>query len=658
MHFRLAVQALVPVLVATLGVVLATSSSSAGSGASITYVDGTGDCASLTPCFTTIQQAVRLVEADDTEIRVFPGTYNESVDLDQAAADTGGIYGDLGIISVDATGAEAAGALVNGDSSSPFFTTESFDADLLIDGFTVLSSADDGIAVTADGGITIRDVTANGAAGDGVSAESTAGDILVESSYASRSVPEVGSPDGFDLFTANGDITVTGVHATGQEGPDGSHGIQIESNAGNVLVHNSIANFNEAEGISIFAHGDVTVTAAGAEGNAWGGLFVDTTQTVLVEFFGTRGNSDNGMDITSMGDVTIRDSFARDNADAGVQIATTEDVVIERVSAVGNMTSQALVSPQGRTFGGIEIVSHPEAGGPSANSLLIAGSLVSNNNAEGILLLGVQDDAPVTITSNAICQNAGAGVSALMNAVFTLTNNWWGETTGPTHPDNPEGGGDEILYLQGGGTFDPWITTVEGEVVSPPVREGQPAEIAFTFDNKDGTGGMEQGLGWPAEIEVATDNGVLASEVPGQEPGPSVAGEILDGVLSVELTADTPGNAIIDVTAPCGLGGELLVPVEAVRIWGDNNCADGPNPVDGLLALRFDAGLSTNTGDCPEMGDEVDVTGASLHPWGDVDCNGAVDPVDGLKLLRYDAGLEVAQEPECPEVGAEVLIAS
>ena len=79
--------------------------------------------------------------------------------------------------------------------------------------------------------------------------------------------------------------------------------------------------------------------------------------------------------------------------------------------------------------------------------------------------------------------------------------------------------------------------------------------------------------------------------------------------------------------------------------------------MDGLFALRFDAGLETNTGDCPEMGEEVDVQGFSLLAWGDVDCNGTVDPVDGLKLLRFDAGLSVDQEEGCPEIGDEVTVA-
>lgn len=78
--------------------------------------------------------------------------------------------------------------------------------------------------------------------------------------------------------------------------------------------------------------------------------------------------------------------------------------------------------------------------------------------------------------------------------------------------------------------------------------------------------------------------------------------------------------------------------------------------MDSLLTLRFDAGLSANTGDCPNLGEVVEVLNASPHIWGDVDCGGEVTPVDSLKLLRFDAGLPVAQEQGCPGMGTSVMI--
>jgi hypothetical protein len=90
--------------------------------------------------------------------------------------------------------------------------------------------------------------------------------------------------------------------------------------------------------------------------------------------------------------------------------------------------------------------------------------------------------------------------------------------------------------------------------------------------------------------------------------------------------------------------------------WGDNNCSGAADPVDSLLTLRHDAGLNANTGDCPDMGVQLDVTLAAIRLWGDVDCSDAVDPVDSLKLLRFDAGLSVAQGEGCPAIEAPVAV--
>jgi hypothetical protein len=91
--------------------------------------------------------------------------------------------------------------------------------------------------------------------------------------------------------------------------------------------------------------------------------------------------------------------------------------------------------------------------------------------------------------------------------------------------------------------------------------------------------------------------------------------------------------------------------------WGDNDCSGQVNPVDALFVLRGDAGLAANTGDCPDMGREIEVIAASPHIWGDVDCGDELTPVDSLKLLRFDVGLGVAQAAGCPLIGAGVTIA-
>jgi len=131
------------------------------------------------------------------------------------------------------------------------------------------------------------------------------------------------------------------------------------------------------------------------------------------------------------------------------------------------------------------------------------------------------------------------------------------------------------------------------------------------------------------------------AELPGGQPAVYQVG----GNFGVDLPSVTP--------SPEPTATPTLSPGDT-RIWGDNNCSGEADPIDSLLTLRFDAGLGADTGECPEMGEVVEVVNASPHPWGDIDCGGDVNPVDSLKLLRFDAGLEVSQEPGCPDVGTEV----
>lgn len=135
----------------------------------------------------------------------------------------------------------------------------------------------------------------------------------------------------------------------------------------------------------------------------------------------------------------------------------------------------------------------------------------------------------------------------------------------------------------------------------------------------------------PAASSSATATATPSTSTPTQSAGPTASN------LPTATAVETPSGGF-DAS------------------WGDNNCSQLVDPVDSLFVLRGDAGLQTNTGDCPEMGANIEVLSASPHIWGDVDCTGAMTPVDSLKLLRYDAGLSASQEDGCPEMGTSVTI--
>ena len=133
---------------------------------------------------------------------------------------------------------------------------------------------------------------------------------------------------------------------------------------------------------------------------------------------------------------------------------------------------------------------------------------------------------------------------------------------------------------------------------------------------------------------------------------------------TVELTRDvadtptpTPTPAPTDTPVPTDTPTPTPTAPPGQQVtWADSNCKDGVNPVDSLLVLRGDAGLSANTNECPPMGASIEVLNASQHTWGDVDCKDGMTPVDSLKILRYDAGLSVSQEAGCPAMASMVTI--
>ncbi len=134
-------------------------------------------------------------------------------------------------------------------------------------------------------------------------------------------------------------------------------------------------------------------------------------------------------------------------------------------------------------------------------------------------------------------------------------------------------------------------------------------------------------------------------ELPGGQPGVYN----VSGVWPLATPTPTPSPTDTPVPTATDAPGQQVT-------WADNNCSASVDPIDSLFVLRGDAGLPTNTGDCPGMGADINVLNASPHIWGDIDCSGAMTPVDSLKTLRYDAGLSASQEDGCPEIGSPVTI--
>ncbi len=166
-----------------------------------------------------------------------------------------------------------------------------------------------------------------------------------------------------------------------------------------------------------------------------------------------------------------------------------------------------------------------------------------------------------------ICGNfAGLGMYTERNG--DAEANWWGVASGPTHPSNPGGTGDEIWdgsnKASGAVDYTPWIDALDASATVDPVEAGTPTVVSFQISGAGGTVFMGPGpgdLSGTPPFTVTTNNGTLADA---DETASTVHSFInqADGVLSVTLTPGLAGTATVTLDGPCGLDTQLAVVVE------------------------------------------------------------------------------------------------
>jgi hypothetical protein len=649
------------------------------------YADPAGDCDGLTPCFTSIQEAVDNSSGPGgSQVFAFPGVYEQDIDLTFQGSSVGGSTGDLRLTAVDGSGQPAVGtATVRGGTP---LRAVGFSAGVTIEGFIFEALTGDCVLIASSAAITVTDSTAN-ACGDGSDDGSETGD------------------DGFDLKTTSAEgVTMSGVEASGHIGIY-ADGIDIVS-VGPVTISNATANDNtgpdDADGIDIYETvGDVTLSDITANGNAEGGVFVETSGNTAMTNMNTQDNGDtgavallglsfvrvpgiaavsgsnlavsglvssgnevDGLFAAVSGTATIVDSILDANEDDGAELSA-DGVSFINSTAVGNgedgiraevATSieidRATLIGNGAALPGQRDGTFITPLGPSIEMLSVTNSIVANNFGSGVKVDALAGAAHV-LRGNAFCGHPEEGFGMFdSSASVDARGNWWGDASGPVHPGNPGALGDTVIdgANGGGGTvsYDPWVSELSAALAGDAFA-GVPVSGSAAFRTADSLR-LEEGPGSALvpspPFAVTTLNGETQT-----------TGFLSGGALSFAWTPAEAGQAKVAIVGPC----DLTTFVEAdvgeggmAAVWGDDDCQNGPNPVDSLLTLRFDAGLSANT--CFEMGTTYEIASASPHPWGDVDCSGGVDPVDSLKLLRFDAGLSVAQAEDCPLIGSDVLV--
>jgi len=407
--------------------------------------------------------------------------------------------------------------------------------------------------VGSPGDITLQTVNATGAPTNGTATVNPAtGSAIVGFSFVNVTI------DGFIASSADidaidlevNDVTLSDITA----GSVGNDGVDVFAN-GNITITNSASNSNGDNGFELDADGNVTITGSTANGNEDSAFEIDVSGDVTItDTVGNDTEFSDSFDIAAT-NVTLTNVTANGALDGseGVSIEATGNVTIDRLTATGNDSD------------GLDIEGNFVGEGELVGNVSVTNSSLRDNGEEGIehLDLGLSAGATQLANSNVICGNLEGGIEHRADQAFNGEGNWWGAASGPTHPSNAGGTGNEVFDganpgpdLDGAGTVDftPWIDSSSGSGLAVV---GQASAISFEFTGGAGAVKLQEGPGdetGAAAFTVATSNGTATT-----------SGFLDAGKLNVSLTAATVGTATVTVTGPCGLTGTFAAAVAAAQ---------------------------------------------------------------------------------------------
>jgi hypothetical protein len=474
------------------------------------------------PC-GTISYAVSRSGPGDT-ILVYQGTYNESVDLKTMLTE-----GSITLSTVN----DKEKATVNGAGSPAFWTSSKHAGDVTIDGFVVTSTGNHGIYLDVNSDVVIRNVTANGTGNDGIRVYTASGDVEMGACVANsnhRAGIHVGD------WPVEGEVTISGCTAN----DNGRDGIEVVNVSGPLVsVTDCMTNGNLAHGIELFSMWQsAAIRDCTASENDVDGIHVEELNV-------------NGV---------VENCTTDDNGAVGIHFCFVGGYVHPPQTSVtiNNCTSS-------RNNVGIY-------GRYMDSDLNVTRCIVRDNVGDGILLEWLEVWHQYRVNESMIWGNSGTGLSLYFDVYLNAEGNWWGHSTGPTHPGNIWGSGDVVVDRKNSGEglvdYAPWIDEI---IPSGPasVMIGEPVVVSFQFTGggqmvsqlADGaqTVFLGQGPGdlrGPAPFVLTTDNGVL---VDSDETGATVREFINnpDGVLAVTLVPESDGVATVRLDGPGGLDGVL-----------------------------------------------------------------------------------------------------
>ncbi|HUF54112.1 MAG TPA: choice-of-anchor Q domain-containing protein [Dehalococcoidia bacterium] len=443
-----------------------------------------------------------------------------------------------------------------------------------------------------------------------------------------------------------------------------------------LVVQNSSVNGNTAAnyGGGINAGGPVTITNSTIIGNTavtggGGGIQAQISSLTIANstLTGNSAGTDGGaIRNVSLNATTISGSTLSGN-NAGAQGgAIYSDEPGSTVSIVSSTLSGNTANSGGAiraNFSGLSLGNSTVTG----NTAVFGGGIYNGEESStGLINVTITDNTATTsgggvyspadapgdvVMRNTIIADQQAGADCSGSTFISMGHNLDSDNTCNLNQgsDIPTGNANLGPLANNGGATQTHALLLSSDAIDAGNDAVCAADPIFNVDQR----------GAPRPQGPQCDIGAFEAAAP--TPTPSATPEPTDTPTPTAFVTTTP--TLSPTSTPTSSG---PTPVERELVWADVNCSDVADPVDALITLRFDAGLSVNIGDCPPMGTAIEVLGSGVaglgegdgdpQTWGDADCDESIGPVDALKLLRYDAALSVSQQQGCPPIGSEVTI--
>ena len=300
---------------------------------------------------------------------------------------------------------------------------------IILENTVTKGNGNDGVTVDSASSVTIENIVTNENSDDGVE---VSGDVItVKSISASQNEGNGTALDAEKISLQGGTANSNGV-------VDGN-GLHLSS-AGEITIEDFIMNENIDRGVEIEGNAEIVFEDIVANENTEDGLKVDGQQ-VTIRNSTTLSNGvtgENGIKIPSADSVHIQRAVTKNNANDGITINGAHSITVEDVVATENeddgleLIGANIIVRYGRTSwngnfegNGVKI--------DSSGTVLIEHIDATGNGNDGVTFSSAGE---ATVQYSSLTENGDNELDNGDNSLVVIaSNNWWGQSSGPTDGD-------------------------------------------------------------------------------------------------------------------------------------------------------------------------------------------------------------------------------